>query len=488
MICITYLKHMIVCVALVITAGVPAGVHAGQQPNIIFILADDLGYGDVGCYGQKKIRTPNIDLLARGGMRFTDHYSGQTVCTPSRASLLLGQHMGHCRIKGQQSPMIASDITVAMLLKEAGYTTGMIGKFGMMGAHRNPGDPTNNPSHPGFPTNKGFDHWFGFTNQGAAHFYYPDYLWRNEEKIQYPPNQGDIRDATGHYRPDRNLRYAHDLFYEEAVRFIRTNRDRPFFLYLPFAIPHAELAVPEDDPDLAYYRTLKWDEKPRKVGGGGKPGDAGYGTRWHDGYCAVKDPNATYAAMISRMDRSVGKLVALLKQLKIEKNTLVIFSSDNGPSGEGGQQVDFFQSSGPLRGGKRSIYEGGTRVPFIAYWPGTIQAGSVTSHQSGFNDFLPTACEIAGISPGKAKTDGVSYLPTLLGQPDKQQECEYRYFMWRASEAVRVGDWKLIVHGDDRHELFNLKEDIGEQNNLANQRPEVVARLKPYLKKAVQPL
>lgn len=468
---------------------ITGSLNASQKPNIIFILADDLGYGDLGCYGQTKIRTPNIDLLAKNGMRFTDHYSGQAVCSPSRASLLLGQHMGHCRIKDNGEAILTDkDVTVANLLQDTGYKTGMIGKYGLMGDHDRLDHPTNDLSHPGHPNNKGFDHWFGFTNQGAAHFYYPDYLWRNKEKIQYPENQGDIRDATGHYKPNKNLKHAHDLFYEEAVTFIQTNKENPFFLYLPFAIPHAELAVPEGDPDLAYYRTLKWEEKPRKVGGGGRRGDAGYGTRWMEGYCAVKEPNATYAAMITKMDRSIGKIVALLKQLEIDRNTLVIFTSDNGASNEGGQQLDFFQSSGPFRGKKRSIYEGGTRVPFIASWPGTIQAGSVTRHQSGFNDFMLTACEIAGADLGKAKTDGISYLPTLLGQPEKQQKPGYRYFTWKKSEAVRVGDWKLIMHEKKEYELFNLKEDIWEQKNVVEQYPEVVNRLKPYFKKAVQPL
>ena len=456
-----------------------------DKPNILFILADDLGYGDVGCYGQTKIKTPNIDRLAKEGMRFTDHYAGQTVCTPSRASLLLGMHMGHCPVTSNgHGPLNESHTTVAMLLKKAGYKTGMIGKYGLMGSHKRPSHPASNPKHPGHPNQKGFDHWFGFTNQGYAHFYYPDFLWRNDKKIQYPENR-DVRKG-GHYKPGKGS-HAHDLFAKEAMSFIREHRDKPFFLYIPFAIPHAELVVPSDDPDLAYYRGLNWPEKPRKEGGGGKKNNSGYGSRYHKGYCASNYPNATYAAMVSRMDRSIGRIMALLKELNLDKNTLVIFSSDNGASGEGGQDMNFFRSSGPLKGGKRSIYEGGTRVPFIARWPGRIKQGTTSNLPSGFNDFLATACDVAG-EKVTIKTDGISYLPTLLEKTAEQKRHRLIYYSWARAQAVRVGNWKLIRmgKGGKQLELYNLVEDIGEKNNLAAQKPEVVKRLMPYFKEATE--
>jgi arylsulfatase A-like enzyme len=457
-----------------------------QRPNIIFILADDLGYGDLGCYGQTKIKTPHLDKMAAEGLRFTDHYSGQAVCSPSRAGLLLGQHMGHCRVRNNGGAILKKDeTTIAQLLQEAGYKTGMIGKYGLMGRTGSKDHPSGNPKHPGHPNQKGFDHWFGFPSQGYAHFYYPGYMLRNDKEVPCPEND-DVRE-NGHYKPGKGT-HAHDMFRDEAITFIRENKTDPFFLYVPFAIPHAELVVPADDPGLAEYKKLGWPEKPRKEGGGGGPKNAGYGSKYTKGYCATNCPNATYAAMITRMDRSIGSIVALLKELGIDKNTLILFGSDNGASGEGGQDMKFFKSSGPLRGFKRSIYEGGTRTPFIAYWPGTIKPG-VTDHVSGFNDFMATACELAGTSMDGAKTDGISYLPTLLGK--EQPKAKYRYFHWGRSRAVRVGDWKLVVTKDkkgEKRELYNLKSDIGEKKNLASVKPEVVQTLMPFLKDAVRPL
>lgn len=457
-----------------------------ERPNIIFVLADDLGYGDLGCYGQEKIETPHIDQLAKEGIRFTDHYSGQAVCTPSRASLLLGQHMGHCRITGNTGAILTDrDVTVATLLQQAGYKTCMIGKYGLMGKQLKPNTPSSDPKHPGHPNQQGFDHWFGFSSQGYAHFYYPDFLFRNDQKVLYPENQG-IRE-NGYYAPGKGS-YAHDLFRDEALGFIKENKDQPFFLYIPFAIPHAEMAVPADDPGLAKYMKLGWPEKKHPEGGGG----GAFGSVYTKGYCASDHPNATYAAMITKMDRSIGQIMELLKELKLDDDTLVVFTSDNGASAEGGQNMHFFNSSGPLRGFKRSIYEGGTRVPFIARWPHKIPAGITTDHISGFNDFLVTACDIAGISSASATTDGVSYLPTLLGQEEEQKKEKFRYYHWKNEKAVRAGNWKLIEKNSKKnpakYELYNLKKDIGETKNLADSMPEVVSRLKPYLKEATEKL
>lgn len=445
---------------------------AETKPNIIFILADDLGYGDLGCYGQKKTRTPNIDKLAAEGMRFTHHYSGQTVCSPSRASLMLGQHMGRCRITKNGGSLKKEETTIAQLLQKAGYHTGMIGKWGLEGA----------PNHPGSPNNKGFDHWFGFHSQGMAHFFYPEFLWRNTTKIEYPENV-NVRE-NGYYKEGKG-KHAHDLFAAEAEWFIRENKDRPFFLYIPFAIPHAELIVPSDDPDLSYYKSLGWPEKVKAEGGGGGKGKAGYGTKFHKGYCAQDHPHATYAAMISRMDRSVGRLMALLKKLELDKNTLVIFSSDNGPSSEGGQTLEFFKSQGILRGYKRSIYEGGTRVPMIAHWPGKIKAGTVSGHPCGFHDVMPTLCELAETKP-TASTTGISYLPELLGK--KQATAPYLYYRWLKIEAIRVGKWKLIRSNKSKtpnYELYDLEADPSETNNQASSKLDLISTLLPHFDHAV---
>jgi arylsulfatase A-like enzyme len=467
------------------TLPVTAQSQVAEQPNIIFILADDLGYGDLGSYGQTKIKTPNLDNMAAEGLRFTDHYSGQAVCSPSRAALLLGQHMGHCRIKYNNDTILQkNETTVAQLLQRAGYKTGMIGKYGLMGTTGDPKHPSGNPKHPGHPNQKGFDHWFGFPSQGYSHFYYPDYLLRNDKEVKYPENS-DVRE-NGYYKPGKGV-HAHDEFAKEAITFIKQNRENPFFLYIPFAIPHAELVVPSDDPGLAEYKKQGWPEKPKPEGGGGPRNNAGYGSRYPKGYCATDYPNATYAAMITRMDRSIGRIVELLEELSIEKKTLILFGSDNGASGEGGQSMAFFNSSGPLRGYKRSIYEGGTRTPFIAYWPGTVNPG-VTNHISGFNDFLATACELAGVSIEDVETDGVSYLPTLLGKTRLQKKAKYRYYEWDGSRAVRVGNWKLIEQKDGKFELYELMTDLGETRNLAEAKTEIVNSLKKYLEDAVRPI
>ena len=448
-----------------LSAGPAAGRAAESppaRPNIVFILADDLGYGDLGCYGQTRIKTPRLDRLAREGIRFTSHYAGFTVCSPSRCALMTGKHMGHATVKGNGGRLKKDDVTIAMLLKQAGYATCMIGKWGLVGR----------PGHPGCPNAKGFDHFFGFDNQGFAHFYYPEFLWRNDEKVHYPKNH-DLR-VGGEYRKGEGT-YSHDELTREALDWIRVNQDAPFFLYLPFCIPHAELTVPADS--LEPYLKLGWPETPR-VEGKGNTGGGGYGSQYTRGYCGQSHPNATYAAMISRMDRSIGKILDLLGELKLSENTLVLFRSDNGASPEGGQSLEFFDSAGPLSGAKRSLREGGIRVPLIARWPGKIAPGRVSDHPSAFWDFLPTACDIAGIDA--PEMNGISYLPELLGQTDAQKKHEYFYWIW----AIRAGKWKVQPRGKDRFALYDLDDDIGEQRDVADRHPDVVQRLSRYFEDA----
>ena len=441
----------------------PPATH--DRPNIIFILADDLGYGDLGCYGQQKIKTPRIDRLAAEGVRFTNHYAGFTVCSPSRCALMTGKHMGHASVKSNGGTLKKEDITVAMLLQQAGYDTCMIGKWGLLGR----------PAHPGSPNNKGFDQFFGYDNQGFAHFYYPEFLWRNDQKVLFPKNH-DLR-VNGEYRPGEGT-YSHDEFTTEALAWIKEHKERPFFLYLPFCIPHAELTVPEDS--MVPYLKENWPEKPKLLDkGNDKGGGGGYGSQYKEGYCAQSRPNATYAGMISRLDRDVGRILDLLDELKLTEKTLVIFSSDNGPSGEGGQDMEFFDSNGPLSGAKRSLKEGGIRIPMIARWPSKIKAGRTSDHVSAFWDFLPTACEVAGVPPPE-KIDGISYLPELLGKPEAQKNHEYLYWIG----AIRVGQWKLHREGKDQFALYDLEKDIGEKKNLAKEMPEIVARYSKIFEEA----
>jgi len=424
-----------------------AGQPAERRPNVIFILADDLGYGDLSCQGQTKFQTPHIDRLAADGMRFTQHYAGSTVCAPSRCALMTGLHTGHAYIRGNkelqpegQEPLPAATRTVAKLMRDAGYRTGLVGKWGLGG-----------PATEGVPTRQGFDDFYGHLCQREAHYYYPPHLWRNEEKVILEGN--DRAKQTGHY--------AHDLLVEEALSRVAENRDRPFFLYLAFTIPHAELAAPEDS--MAAFRG-KFPEKPF-------PGQH---------YGAQPTPRAAFAAMVTRMDRAVGRLVALLQELGLDDHTLVLFSSDNGPHKEGGHDPDFFDSNGPLRGVKRDLYEGGIRVPLIARWPGRIAAGATSDHVSAFWDFLPTCAELAGVAAPDA-TDGLSYLPTLVGRPADQKRHDQLYWEFHEGgfkQAVRAGDWKAIRQKPGGPlELYDLKNDIGEQHDLAKEKPDVVAQL-----------
>lgn len=432
-----------------------------DKPNIIFILADDLGYGDLGCYGQKVIQTPNIDKIAAEGMRFTDHYAGSTVCAPSRCCLMTGFHTGHALIRGNANvPLRPTDVTVAELLKGAGYATGIIGKWGL-----------GEEGSTGIPNRQGFDYWFGYLNQRHAHNYYPEYLWRNEEKFKLENEVNHIiggQDRTPGGVATKRVQYSHDLFAEEALTFVERNKDRRFFLYLPFTIPHANNEAGNkgmEVPSLEPYQDMDWPE-----------------------------PQKGHAAMITRMDGDIGRLMAKLKALGLDNNTFVMFSSDNGPHKEGGGDPEFFHSSGLLKGYKRAVYEGGIRVPLIARWPGRIAAGTVSHHVSAFWDFLPTCCELAGVEPPEG-IDGISMIPTLLDQGRKQGEHEYLYWEFHEQgkkQAVRMGDWKgvrlnVAKEPDGPIELYNLKDDLGETKNVAARHPKIVAKIEECMKAAHVP-
>ena len=429
---------------------------AVAAPNIVFILADDLGYGDLSCYGQRHFTTPHLDRMAAEGLRFTAHYSGSTVCAPSRACLHTGLHTGHGyqRFNGQiQLRPDPQDLIVARLLGNAGYRTALIGKSGLSGRSQN-------GRH---PNEKGFDHFFVYISHGAAHRYYPKFLWRNGEKVDYPDNHGK-----------EGNRYSGELFLADALEFLeQQDSRRPFYLHLSLQQPHADLAVPDRwrEPFIG-----KFDEEPYE--GGHYRGEA--------------HPKATFAGMVTYLDHSVGQVLDKLRELQLAENTLVIFSSDNGPMSEGGWHRNNFDSDGPLRGGKRDLYEGGIRVPTIAWWPGTITAGRVTDHVSAFWDFMPTACELAGINPPEG-IDGVSYAPTLLDRPQLQHDYLYWEFYERGGkQAVRHGDWKgvRLNVGKDRQgplEVYNLADDLAESNNVAAENPEVARRLAEIMAEAHVP-
>ena len=427
------------------------GLAAPQrQPNIIFILADDLGYGELGCYGQKRIRTPNLDRMAAEGMRFSQCYAGSTVCAPSRCALMTGRHTGHCTVRGNALvPLRPEDVTVAGSLKKSGYATALIGKWGL-----------GEPGTTGLPNRKGFDYFFGYLNQLHAHNYYPDYLWKNQDR--FPLEGNVVKDGVASQR----AQYSHDLFTREALQVVKQHGDAPFFLYLAYTIPHAN------------------NERGQVEGNGMEvPSDAPYTNQpW-------PQVEKNHAAMITRLDADIGKLLALLKELGLDGNTIVFFSSDNGPHKEGGHKPNFFRSGGPLRGSKRDLYEGGIRVPMIVRWPGKIRAGAVSKQVWAFWDFLPTALELARREspPG---IDGISQVATLLGKGEqKQHDFLYWEFHERGfQQAVRMGDWKAVrLKSGSQLELYDLTKDVGESRNLTEERPDVVARIEDYLKDARTP-
>lgn len=436
-----------------------------RKPNIIYILADDLGYGDLSSNGQQKFSTPNIDRLARQGLVFTQHYSGSTVCAPSRSCLMTGLHTGHTPVRGNkeiqpegQHPLPDEALTLAELLREQGYATGAFGKWGL-----------GFPGSSGDPLNQGFDRFFGYNCQRLGHNYYPYYLWDNDEKLELTENEGQ---KTGVYAPE--------LIHEQTLQFIEDNQNQAFFLFVPSIIPHAELVAPE-----AYLEKFRGKLLPEKPYEGVDDGD-----NFRLGpYASQAEPHAAFAAMVTLLDDQVGEIAAKVKELGLEENTLILFTSDNGPHREGGADPDYFDSNGPFKGYKRDLYEGGIRVPTIAYWPGKVQAGR-TAHLSAFWDVLPTAAELTGAEV-PANIDGISFLPTLTGQ-GVQQEHDYLY--WEFHErggrvAIRKGDWKgvrydVLKNPDSPLELYDLSKDIGENNNIADQNPEMVAELNQLLKQA----
>ncbi len=424
-----------------------------KKPNIIFIMADDLGYGHLGCYGQEKIRTPNLDQMASEGMRFLQCYAGAPVCAPSRSILMTGLHGGHTPVRGNSGgiPLQDGDVTVAERLKAAGYNTALFGKWGL-GEH----------GTEGVPYKQGFDEFFGWLHQIHAHFYYPEYLWRNDEKYELQGNDG----FSG--------QYAHDVIVGKAMDYIRqqAKQENPFFLYLPLAIPHYELLVPEES--LNEYKG-KFPEEPYT----GRREKVGYP---HD-YAAQETPKAAIAAMITHMDRNIGRIFDLLKEQNLDEDTLVIFTSDNGPS-YGPGSPEFFKASGGLRGLKTSLYEGGIRVPMIARWPGKIEAGSVVNHPCYFPDIMPTLTELAdGEAPHYI--DGISILPTLLGQSSEQKEHEVMYWEMNDARALRMGEWKAVLklrNGGDI-ELYNLKSDPIEQHDVSITHPDIAEKMKRLIER-----
>ena len=434
------------------------------RPNIIWIMSDDLSWGDLGCYGQEKIATPNIDALAEAGTRFTQAYCGSPICAPSRSTLMQGLHSGHATVRANMMPveggryrhsLQAEDITVAECLHAAGYATGMFGKWGLA-----------LQDQPGRPLHKGFETFVGYLNQRRAHSYYPQWLWNGETKMEYPQHDGWHHHEPRRYDengrivldmmkdPDR-AQYSFDVYAEASRQWVRENAHRPFFLYLPYTIPHGALCVPE----LGRYTDLDWPDVRHKE----------------------------WAAMITRMDDEIGRLVALLKDLDVFDNTLILFCSDNGYSARGYVKEEeepptfdeFFGHSGPFRGGKGNLNEGGLRVPMIAHWPGHVPAGQVCDQPWAFYDFFPTACELAGAKP-PSNLDGVSIAPYLRGEGNVP---EREFFYWefcesfKAQQAVRMGPWKAFrAHPGEPTELYAIEDDPGEQNDLAAEHPDVVRR------------
>lgn len=447
---IKYLVIFTLCVT-------PFTAFVQNHPNIVFILADDMGYGDLGCYGQTRIETPHIDALAAKGIRFTQFYAGTSVCAPSRSSLLTGQHTGHTPIRGNyeiqpegQLPLPDTAFTIAEMLKTAGYVTGGFGKWGL-----------GYPGSEGMPGKQGFDRFFGYNCQRQSHNYFPDHLWNNSTRIAYANT------------PENQTYYVPDIIQQKALEFIDSNNTKPFFLYLAYTLPHAALQLPHNDSLLNYYKN-KFKEQPKAIP-----------AVWDGkGYQPQAYPHAAYAAMVSKLDNYVGEVVEKLTRLGIEKNTLIIFTSDNGPHREGGNDPSFFNSSGGSRGIKRDLYEGGIRTPMIACWPAVITQPGLSNITGAFWDFMPTFAAITG-TPVPRHTDGVSLLPTLTGEG---KQITHRFLYWEFHEdggrqAVRLGKWKgvrlnVMKDNDAPVELYNLETDPHETKNVAAAHPEIVDSIK----------
>lgn len=440
-----------------------------STPNVIYILADDLGYGDLSSYGQKKFTTPNIDRLASQGMLFTQHYSGSTVCAPSRSALMTGMHTGHTVVRGNkeiqpegQHPIPDNTYTIAEALKKAGYTTGAFGKWGL-GFPKSEGDPNN----------QGFDTFFGYNCQRLGHNYYPDHLWSNQDSIVLVENKGK-EDGV----------YAPELIHAKTLQFLEDNRNKPFFLYVPSIIPHAELAAPE-----AYMLKHRGKYPPEMAYKGVDDGPT-----FNQGpYRSQKETHAAFAAMIQLLDDQVGEIMDKVEELGIVHNTIIVFTSDNGPHEEAGADPEYFDSNGPFKGVKRDLYEGGIRVPMIVSWPGKIESNTKTDHVSAFWDIFPTVSEIAGVDVPNY-LDGISFLPTLLGD-EKQLNHEYLYWEFHEKggrQAVRKGNWKAVKYNVLKNpeaplELYDLSKDLGEENNISNAHPNVVKEMETILKEARTP-
>lgn len=429
-------------------------VSQSKTPNVVFIMADDLGIGDLGCYGQNRIKTPAIDALAAQGMKFTQHYSGSTVSAPSRCVLLTGKHTGHSYIRGNKGykaedgrsydlNLADEEITVGEVFKTKDYVTACVGKWGLGG-----------PSAEGHPNKQGFDYFFGYLGQGNAHNYYPVQLFENDNPVML-----------------NHKVYSHDMIMDKALEFVDKNTDKPFFLYLTPTIPHADIIVPNNE-------LFDYDGKFEEVPYPGK------------GYRPQEKPRATFAAMVTRLDRDVQRLVDLLKKKEVLDNTIIIFTSDNGTHKEGGHDPKYFDSNGPFRGMKRDLYEGGIRTPFIVKWPGVIPEGSVSFQISTFWDFMPTMCELIGI-PVPANIDGLSYLPTLTGKGEQKQH-DYLYFEFHeqgGKQALIKDGWNLLhlqVNNPQKehYELYNLNADPGEIADVLNQYPQKVKEFEKIMKKA----
>jgi len=427
------MKHILPAMLIALTCSLTS---AAEKPNVIFIMADDLGYGDLGCFGQKLIQTPNIDRLADEGTRFTQFYAGSAVCAPTRSVLMTGLHTGHTRVRGNKSPvyrapegrvpLLPENVTVAEVFKQAGYATGIVGKWGL-----------GEPGTTGIPNKQGFDFWFGYLNQKRAHTYYPDYIWRNETKYHLPGNLDK-----------RNEQWTHSLMTAEALAFVERNKSRPFFLYLPYTIPHGDYQIPSNAP----YAEKDWEGHQKN-----------------------------YAAMVTRMDRDIGLLMDRLKGFGIDDNTLVFFTSDNGSVSLDDGKLGLFNSNGSFHGKKGTVYEGGLRVPLVARWPGKVKAGATSEHVWAMWDFLPTMANLINAKP-PAKLDGVSKLPTLLGKTQKQEK--FLYWEYGRYQAVRMGDWKGIRKETDALQLFDLSKDIAESEDVAGAHRDVVAEIEAYLETA----
>ncbi len=441
-----------------------------KKPNIIFILADDLGYGDLGVYGQQKFSTPNIDRLAAGGMLFTQHYSGSTVCAPSRSALMTGMHTGHTVVRGNkevrpegQYPIPDETYTLAEVFKSAGYVTGAFGKWGL-----------GFPGSEGDPLNQGFDNFFGYNCQRFGHNYYPRHLWSNNDSLVLEENKGL---AKGIYAPE--------LIHAKSLEFMDNNKDKPFFLYIPSIIPHAELAAPE--PVMKRHRGKYPVEKAYK----------GYdnGPEYREGpYESQEETHAAFAAMVEVLDTQIGEIVKKTEELGIADNTIIVFTSDNGPHLEGGADPEYFDSNGPLKGFKRDLYEGGVRVPMIIKWPNVVKPDSQSDHISAFWDIMPTFTEIIETEIHE-NIDGLSFLPTLKGDVGHQKKHEYLYWEFHelgGRQAVRKGNWKAVKYNvfdasNSEIELYDLSDDIGEERNVASQNPQVLTEMEEILNSARTP-